>query len=238
MASKQLTSRQAAFVQEYLIDLNAAAAARRAGYSPKTANRIAAENLSKPVIADAIAAAQAERAERTQVTADQVLERLWSIATADARELSRVRRSPCRYCHGKHHHYQWVSKAEYAAALKQWETDVERAEEKELPAPPRPSDDGGYGYTLDARPNPACPACLGEGNVDVVLADSNDLSPAAALLYEGAKYTRTGIEVSVQNQMHALELVGKHLGMFTDRVDVTTDGKPFKAYIGFDPDDV
>ena len=72
----KLTAKQAAFVDEYLIDLNATQAAIRAGYSSRTANRIATENLSKPVIADAIAEAQRERAERLQVDQDWVLERL------------------------------------------------------------------------------------------------------------------------------------------------------------------
>ena len=51
------------FVAEYLIDLNATQAAIRAGYSVRTARAIGAENLTKPAIADAIAAAQQARAE-------------------------------------------------------------------------------------------------------------------------------------------------------------------------------
>lgn len=69
----KLTPRQERFVAEYLIDLNATQAAIRAGYSARTANRMGAENLSKPGIAAAIAAAQAERAERTELTQDWVL---------------------------------------------------------------------------------------------------------------------------------------------------------------------
>ena len=53
-AKARLTNKQKAFVQEYLIDLNASAAARRAGYSVRTANRIASENLAKPHIQAAI----------------------------------------------------------------------------------------------------------------------------------------------------------------------------------------
>ncbi len=45
-----LTDRQEMFCREYLIDLNATQAAIRAGYSAKTANRTASENLSKPDI--------------------------------------------------------------------------------------------------------------------------------------------------------------------------------------------
>ncbi len=68
-----LKPKQQRFVQEYLIDLNATAAARRAGYSESTAEVIGYENLRKPQIAAAISAAQQERAERTGVTADEVI---------------------------------------------------------------------------------------------------------------------------------------------------------------------
>ena len=43
-APMKLTPKQARFVQEYLIDLNAAQAAIRAGYSAKTARVIGAQN--------------------------------------------------------------------------------------------------------------------------------------------------------------------------------------------------
>ena len=70
---RKLTGKQSRFVAEYLLDLNASAAARRAGYSENTAHVIGAENLQKPEIAAAIAAAQQERASRTEITADLVL---------------------------------------------------------------------------------------------------------------------------------------------------------------------
>jgi phage terminase small subunit len=71
-----LTPKQQRFVQEYLIDLNATQAAIRAGYSPKTARSIGDENLTKPDIAAAIAAAQDERRERVELTQDMVVEGL------------------------------------------------------------------------------------------------------------------------------------------------------------------
>lgn len=68
-----LTDKQQRFVEEYLIDLNATQAAIRAGYSEDSAQQIGSENLLKPVIAEAIQAAMAQRAERTKITADYVL---------------------------------------------------------------------------------------------------------------------------------------------------------------------
>src|SRR5580704_8983554 len=79
----KLTPKQARFVQEYLIDLNAAQAAIRAGYSAKTARVIGHENLTKPDIAAAIKKAMAERAERTELTADWVVDELRKIAGAN-----------------------------------------------------------------------------------------------------------------------------------------------------------
>ena len=68
-----LTPRQQRFVDEYLIDLNATQAAIRAGYSPKTADRIASQNLRKLEVQQAISAAQSKRQERTELTADEVI---------------------------------------------------------------------------------------------------------------------------------------------------------------------
>jgi phage terminase small subunit len=77
-----LRPKQQRFVDEYLIDLNATQAAIRAGYSPRTARAIAQENLTKPDIATAI---QAARAQRTAVTADQVVRELAAVAFSDLR---------------------------------------------------------------------------------------------------------------------------------------------------------
>ena len=73
-----LTPKQEHFVAEYLIDLNATQAAIRAGYSKKTAHVIGPENLGKPIIAAAIARAQGDRTERTNITQDYVLESIVS----------------------------------------------------------------------------------------------------------------------------------------------------------------
>lgn len=82
-----MTPKQQRFVEEYLIDLNASAAARRSGYSAKTADAIGRENLGKPTIAAAIAAAQQARSERTKIDADWVLRTLAEEKTADLADL-------------------------------------------------------------------------------------------------------------------------------------------------------
>ncbi len=73
MSGPKLTEKQAAFVREYLVSLNATDAARRAGYSKKTASEVGYENLRKPQIREAIENALAERAQRTELTADEVI---------------------------------------------------------------------------------------------------------------------------------------------------------------------
>lgn len=76
---RKLTAKQAAFVQEYLIDLNATQAAIRAGYSGKTAQQTGSENLAKPVIQSAIQEALNKRKERTEVTQDYVIRELVNV---------------------------------------------------------------------------------------------------------------------------------------------------------------
>lgn len=131
--SRDLTEKRERFCREILIDDNAAAAAKRAGYSTRSAKERAYQLMQTPEVQARIAELRAERAARTAITADYVLARL--------------------------------------------KENLERA----MTAEP----------VLDRDGNP-----IGEYR------------------YDGA----------VANK--ALELLGKHLGMFTDRVDHTTGGAP------------
>lgn len=74
------------FAREYLIDLNAGRAYERAGYKArgKSADEAASRLLSRNVKVQArIAELQAERAERTEITADRVLEEMALIGFSD-----------------------------------------------------------------------------------------------------------------------------------------------------------
>jgi phage terminase small subunit len=73
-----LTPKQECFVEEYLIDLNATQAAIRAGYSKKTARSQGQRMLTNVDIVAAVAGAQGDRAERTNITQDYVLESIVS----------------------------------------------------------------------------------------------------------------------------------------------------------------
>jgi phage terminase small subunit len=68
-----LTIRQQLFVQEYLIDLNGKQAAIRAGYSPRVAEVQASQNLRLPKVQAALTQAMADRAQKIEVRAEDVL---------------------------------------------------------------------------------------------------------------------------------------------------------------------
>jgi phage terminase small subunit len=85
--SKKLTERQKLFVKEYLVDLNASAAAKRAGYSPKTHRTLGMVQMRNPLVRAEIDAALAERAKRVQLDGDFVVQRLMKIADLDIRSL-------------------------------------------------------------------------------------------------------------------------------------------------------
>ena len=70
---ERLTPRQAQFVREYVTGGNAAEAARRAGYSERTAKAIACELLTKPDLQEAIQALQAQNAAQWDVTRKDVI---------------------------------------------------------------------------------------------------------------------------------------------------------------------
>ena len=87
MAARKLTPKQAEFVRQYLVDLNATAAAIRAGYSERTAKSQGQRLLTNVDVSAALAAAKAEREQRTEITQDRVVSELAKIAFADPREL-------------------------------------------------------------------------------------------------------------------------------------------------------
>jgi phage terminase small subunit len=83
----ELTTKQAAFVREYLVDLNVTQAAIRAGYSKKTAYSIGHELFNSPTVASAISAAMKQRADRVEMRADDVLRELKHVAKLDPAEM-------------------------------------------------------------------------------------------------------------------------------------------------------
>ena len=88
MAKKgELTFKQQKFVREYCIDTNASKAARRAGYSPKTAFRSGQENMQKPAIKAKIAASLDNTFQKLEITQERILQEEAHIAYVDIRTL-------------------------------------------------------------------------------------------------------------------------------------------------------
>lgn len=82
-----MTPKQEAFVNEYLVHRNASEAARRAGYSVKTAGSVGEENLRKPEIRAAIDTALAKQANTLEITAERILRERARLAFLDPRKL-------------------------------------------------------------------------------------------------------------------------------------------------------
>lgn len=82
----KLTAKMQNFVDEYFVDFNGAAAVRRAGYKSSNPNKLAGKLLLHPLVAEAIAEKKKERQEKTELSAEYVIQKL--IAISDKQEES------------------------------------------------------------------------------------------------------------------------------------------------------
>lgn len=153
---RKLTPKQARFVDEYLIDLNATQAAIRAGYSARTAEQVGHQLLKKTSVQAAIAERMKSREQRTEITQDKVLAELARIAFGNKR------------------------------ALMKWGPD---------------------GVKL----------------VDSATITDDD---AAMVSEVSESVTEAGgtIKLKTHDKVKALELLGKHLGLFGDKLELTGKG--------------
>ncbi|MFO1268568.1 MAG: terminase small subunit [Rubrivivax sp.] len=97
-----MTPKQQRFVEEYLVDLNASAAARRAGYSVRTAEWQGPQLLGKPHVASAVAARRAELQAETGITQRMVLDGLRREAEFDGEGSSHAARVAAWSWLGRH----------------------------------------------------------------------------------------------------------------------------------------
>ena len=86
----KLTAKQKLFCDEYIISLNATQAAIKAGYSKKTARKIAAENLTKPVIQSYISGRMKQKESSLIATQDEVLQYLTSVLRGESQTTDAV----------------------------------------------------------------------------------------------------------------------------------------------------
>lgn len=207
------TDRQAAFVREYVKDWNATQAAIRAGYSERTADEQGCKLLTNTRVRAAIERRREQIVALAEVDAAMVVRELLDVATADPRELVSVHRDACRYCYGIDHRRQWTS-AEYETAIREAIRDGKSP----------PGFEGGTGYVATREPNPECPECFGRGVETVIVKDTRTLSPQASKLYAGAQQTKDGIKALARNQHDALLALGRYLGLFKDRAELSGPG--------------
>lgn len=215
-------------MREYLVSLNASDAYRKAGYRAKDANVAGPRLLADVRIAAEIARQNSERMERLGIEADDLLRRAQTILEADARELTEHHIGACRYCWGIENQFQWKTEREFRHA--------HLAAKLKLPKKPTldqraalPDDDGGYGYRITKKPNPECPECSGLGIPYSRFADTRDLSKDAAILFEGVKEGKDGIEIKMASKQAAFDLLAKHHGLAVQKHEVTgKDGKPIE----------
>lgn len=71
-----MTVRQRRFVEEYLVDFNGSAAVTRAGYGTQSPKRLAYEMLKNPAIRAAIDQVTLERAEKSNLNPEYVMNKL------------------------------------------------------------------------------------------------------------------------------------------------------------------
>jgi len=166
----KLTNKQKTFVREYLIDLNAAQAAIRAGYSKKTARKIGQENLTKPDIQALLHKAMRAREQRTEITQDRVLRELARIAFSSGTDFAKV-----------------VTESRIQEYL---DPNTGELTSKEI--------------TIQT----------------VVLEDTESLSDDKKAAISCIKETKNGLVVESCDKLKALELIGRHLGMYVDKSQI------------------
>jgi phage terminase small subunit len=208
-ARPPLSQKQLEFAAEYVVDLDAEAAAIRVNLAPAEGPSL----LKSPAVRAAVQALQVQSSLRTTISADEVLKRWWLLANADARELQQLRHVACRFCHGDNHRYQLTPDQRRRLTLAHSVGVAAVAYlPPELRRPLDDFDDEPYDGTRD--PHPECPECFGDGTLSIWMADTRTLSPAAAYLYNGVEVNNGKMKMVIRDRDHALGQVAKHLGMF------------------------
>ncbi len=218
----KLTIQKRRFVDEFITNgRNGKDAAIAAGYSENGAKQKAYALLLEAPVLEYLEKRTKELQLRTNITQDRVLQELWDIALADPNDLIEYRRVNCRYCWGVGNQYQRTPK-EMAEYRKQFRKDCAQAQKDGKPEPEF-DPQGGEGFNGNRAPNPECPECFGNGIGEEIVKDTRYLVHTSKALYAGVERTKEGLKVKMHPKVQALELVGRHLGMFNDKLKLQGD---------------
>ena len=164
-----MTNKQKAFVDEYLIDLNATRA-YKAVYTGIKNDDVARKNgsrlLTNADVKEYLNQRMKDREKRTEITQDKVLKELAAIAFANGSDFARVVTKTGFNKQGKEVQYQ-----------------------------------------------------------DVELEVTDQLPEEKKKAIAGIKMGKNGIEVSTCDKVKALELLGRHLGMWNDKLQVNNEAE-------------
>lgn len=197
----------------------------RAGYAASDPAKEAHRLLADPDVKAAVNAAAQERFDEVKAEAAEVVRHLLEVARADPNDLVESRRHCCRFCWGEGFRYQRTAgemerdRRAYEAEMQRRQDDARRSQEDFTPT--AFDEQGGVGYHGKREPNAECPECFGDGVLDVHVADSRLLRGGSRRLYAGVKRTKDGIEVKMRDQDKAIELLGRHLGIFQDKLAIS-----------------
>lgn len=164
------------------------------------------------------------------ISAKDVLRQLVDIVRTDTNEIVELRRCCCRYCWGLDHKYQFTPD-EMRKAQERHAEKEKKAKKNSEEIPPFDYQ-GGDKYDQNKAINPKCPECFGQGIEIAFFHDTRNLSSAAKTLYAGLKTTKEGIEVKMQSKDKMIELLGRHLGMFKDKIEVDANINNLNPYAG------
>ena len=212
-STKPAIDRREVFIRQYLIHSNATRAYREAGYKEGSGIHQSASNLLRsPYVRSRLAELRHDLLANLDVKVEAVLARYKAIAFADVAEIVQLHRTPCRYCWGAEHAFQWRTKREWRAACAS-------ALDRQLP---EPDCEGGFGYTRNAFPNDACPECDGYGIPQVWIKDVHFLTTEERALVKCVEKTRHGARYRFHDQFKALNVLAQHLQIGLERPNVAS----------------
>jgi phage terminase small subunit len=231
-ALRKLDLKPRAFVSAYVETMNGAEAARQAKYSPKTARVQASTLLTKPNIREAIELGFKEKLMRQH----EVLNRFQDVALgsmADFVTLEEIEYSEKIPVPAFERREQLRSRI--ADARESMESVKAKAHREAWQKIIDTSTD-----ELDGLPENPLDSVMIEGNIRKAVVARVDLVKAEKAgklhLIKKLKQTERGLEVELYDAVNALEMIGKHYKLFTDRVSLeNADGTPLVISVNVNP---